>query len=68
MSTSSSEISSLNEPYKYGFSLDIETDEVEKGLSERIVRLISSKKQEPTWLLEFRLKALKHFFKLLGNF
>lgn len=67
MSTSSSEISSLNEPYKYGFSLDIETDEVEKGLSERIVRLISSKKQEPTWLLEFRLKALKHFFKLLQN-
>ena len=64
MSANNSEIPSLNEPYKYGFSLDIETDEVEKGLSEKIVRLISYKKNEPQWLLDFRLKALEHFFKL----
>ena len=43
--------------YKYGFTTDVETDIVPAGLNEDIVRLISAKKHEPEWLLEFRLKA-----------
>jgi Fe-S cluster assembly protein SufB len=45
-----------NREYKYGFTTDIETETIAKGLSEDTVRLISSKKNEPEWLLEFRLK------------
>jgi Fe-S cluster assembly protein SufB len=45
--------------YKYGFSTQIETDEIPKGLNEDVVRLISSKKNEPEWLLEWRLKAYR---------
>ena len=52
-------------PYIYGFSTDIEVDQIEKGLSEEVVRTISKKKNEPIWMLNFRLKALAHFFKLL---
>lgn len=51
----------LKEDYKYGFVTDIETEEFPKGLSEDIVRLISSKKNEPEWLLNFRLKAFRHW-------
>ncbi len=47
--------------YKYGFVTDIETDIVPKGLSEDTVRLISSKKNEPEWMLEYRLKAFRHW-------
>jgi Fe-S cluster assembly protein SufB len=47
--------------YKYGFYTDIETDRIPKGLSEDIVRLISRKKNEPEWLLEFRLKSFRHW-------
>ena len=47
--------------YKYGFVTDIETDKIPVGLNEDIVRLISSKKNEPEWLLEFRLKAYRHW-------
>lgn len=43
--------------YKYGFVTDIEADEIPKGLNEQTVRLISQKKNEPEWLLDFRLKA-----------
>jgi len=43
--------------YKYGFVTEIEADEIPKGLNEETVRLISKKKNEPEWLLEFRLKA-----------
>ncbi len=50
--------------YKYGFVTDIESDVVAPGLSEEIVRLISSKKGEPGWLLEWRLKALRHWFTM----
>ncbi|MFI5154128.1 MAG: Fe-S cluster assembly protein SufB [Chitinophagales bacterium] len=50
----------LNE-YKYGFVTDIEADEAPKGLSEDIVRFISAKKQEPEWMLEWRLKAFRHW-------
>ena len=43
--------------YEYGFVTDIETDIIEKGLNENVVRLISERKGEPEWLLEFRLQA-----------
>lgn len=45
--------------YKYGFYTDIESDKAPKGLNEDIIRLISHKKNEPDWLLEYRLKAFK---------
>jgi len=54
----------LNSEYKYGFYTDIETEEFPKGLSEDIIRLISAKKEEPTWLLDFRLKAYRHWLTL----
>jgi FeS assembly protein SufB len=47
--------------YKYGFTTDIETDIIPIGLSEDVIRLISSKKNEPEWMLEFRLKAYRHW-------
>ncbi|MCD8304603.1 MAG: Fe-S cluster assembly protein SufB [Prevotellaceae bacterium] len=47
--------------YEYGFTTDVETDIIEKGLSEAVVRLISEKKGEPEWLLDFRLKAFRHW-------
>ena len=46
-----------NQEYKYGFTTDIESEVIPVGLSEDVVRLISSKKNEPEWLLDFRLKA-----------
>ncbi|MDP4008688.1 MAG: Fe-S cluster assembly protein SufB [Candidatus Peregrinibacteria bacterium] len=51
--------------YKYGFSSDIETDFAPKGLSEEIIRFISAKKNEPDWLLEFRLEAYKIWLKMV---
>lgn len=53
-----------NREYKYGFVTDIETDTIPKGLSEDTVRLISSKKNEPEWMLEFRLKAFRGWQKM----
>ena len=50
--------------YKWGFELDIESDTAPRGLNEDIVRLISAKKQEPEWMLEWRLKAYRHWLKL----
>ena len=47
--------------YKYGFTTDIQTDIIGKGLNEDVIRLISSKKREPQWLLEFRLEAFRHW-------
>ncbi len=47
--------------YKYGFYSDIDTEKIQKGLNEDIIRLISSKKDEPEWLLEFRLKSFRHW-------
>jgi Fe-S cluster assembly protein SufB len=43
--------------YRYGFVTEVEMDRIPKGLSEDVIRLISEKKQEPDWMLEFRLKA-----------
>src|SRR5215216_1528048 len=53
-----------NKEYKYGFVTDIESDVIPKGLSEDTVRLISQKKNEPEWMLEFRLKAYRQFLKM----
>ncbi len=51
----------VRQEYKYGFVTEIEADAAPPGLNEEIVRLISAKKQEPDWLLEWRLKALRHW-------
>ena len=51
--------------YKYGFVTDIEADEAPKGLNEDIIRFISAKKNEPQFLLEWRLKAYRHWVKML---
>lgn len=58
-------ISQLNkEKYKYGFTTDVHTEIIEKGLNEGVIRLISSKKSEPEWLLDFRLKAYRHWLTM----
>ena len=51
----------VNREYAYGFVTDVETDTLPPGLSEAVIRLISAKKEEPTWLLEWRLKAYKRW-------
>ena len=52
------------EKYKYGFTTDVHTEVIERGLNEDVVRLISAKKNEPEWLLEFRLKAYRHWLTM----
>src|SRR5690606_21695098 len=52
------------EEYKYGFTTDIEMEIAAKGLSEETVRFISAKKNEPEWMLEWRLKAFRHFLTM----
>ena len=47
----------VNKEYEYGFVTEVETETIPKGLNEEVIRFISAKKQEPEWLLEFRLKA-----------
>jgi Fe-S cluster assembly protein SufB len=54
----------VNQQYKYGFVTDIEADVAPKGLSEDVIRLISAKKREPEWLLEWRLKAYRGWLKM----
>ena len=53
----------IDSDYKYGFYTEIESDMAPKGLNEDIVRLISRKKDEPEWMLEWRLKAYRHWLK-----
>ena len=53
-----------NQEYKWGFVTEIEADAIPRGLSEDVVRLISAKKNEPEWLLEWRLKAYRHWLTL----
>ena len=53
-----------NSEYKYGFTSDIDTDIVPPGLDEEVIRHISAMKGEPDWLLEFRLKAFRHWLTL----
>ena len=50
--------------YRYGFTTDIETEIIPRGLNEDVVRFISNRKGEPEWLLEFRLKAFRHWLTL----
>ena len=50
--------------YEYGFTTDVHTETIQKGLSEDVIRLISAKKEEPEWLLEFRLKAYRHWLTM----
>lgn len=65
MTTNSETIEQLaNREYKFGFITDIEQETIPKGLSEDTVRLISAKKDEPEWLLEWRLKAYRHWLTL----
>ncbi len=54
----------VNQPYKHGFVTDIETESVPKGLSEEVIRHISKKKNEPEWLLGFRLDAYRHWLTM----
>jgi len=51
----------VNEPYKYGWVTDVEADTVPPGLNDDVVRFVSEKKGEPDWLLEWRLKAYRHW-------
>jgi Fe-S cluster assembly protein SufB len=65
MSNQSKTIEALaNQEYKYGFVTDIETDSAPRGLNEDIIRLISSKKNEPQFMLDWRLKAYRHWVKM----
>ena len=50
-----------DQKYEFGFTTDVHTDIIEKGLNEDVVRLISSKKGDPRWLLDFRLEAFRHW-------
>ena len=50
--------------YKYGFVTDIENESIGRGLNEDVIRLISSKKNEPEWLLEYRLNAYRHWLTM----
>ena len=50
--------------YEYGFTTDVHTEIIPVGLTEEVVRLISAKKGEPDWMLEFRLKAFRHWLTL----
>lgn len=54
----------IESEYKWGFVTEIETETVPKGLSEDVIRLISSKKNEPEWMTEWRLKAFRHWQKM----
>jgi Fe-S cluster assembly protein SufB len=65
MSTATETIEGLvKQEYKYGFYTDVETDSAPPGLNEDIVRLISSKKKEPAFMLEWRLKAYRHWLTM----
>ena len=65
MTTATSTIEELaNREYQHGFVTDIEAETVPRGLNEDIIRLISAKKGEPDWLLEWRLKAYRHWLTM----
>ena len=57
-------IADLGNEYKYGFTTDIETETIPRGLNEEVVRLISQKKGEPEWLTAYRLKAYNHWLTM----
>src|SRR5687767_4049771 len=51
----------LKSEYKHGFFTDVESETIRKGLNEDVIRQISAKKNEPDWLLDYRLKAYRHW-------
>ena len=53
-----------NKEYEHGWNVEIDVDQFEPGLSEDVVRRISAKKEEPEWLLDWRLKAYRHFLTM----
>lgn len=59
-----SDVNLESRDYQYGFVTDIDTDQIKKGLDENVIRLISSKKNEPQWMLDYRLKAFQHWTTL----
>ena len=54
----------VDQPYRYGFRTNIETEEFPKGLSENIIRLISEKRYEPSFMLDFRLRGYKAWMNM----
>ncbi len=64
MSAASPHAYPMDETYQFGFETDISSEYAPKGLSEEIVRFISRKKNEPDWLLDFRLKAYRHWLQM----
>jgi len=54
----------INQEYRFGFKTDIDSDVTPKGLSEDVIRMISATKQEPEFMLSFRLKAYRHWLKM----
>ncbi|MCL4695025.1 MAG: Fe-S cluster assembly protein SufB [Candidatus Hydrogenedentes bacterium] len=63
---SNREIAELaNQSYKFGWTTNIESETIAKGLNEDVVRVISAKKEEPEWLLEWRLKAYRHWLTMI---
>ena len=54
-----------NQDYKYGFVTDVEQDSIPEGLDEDVIRLISAKKEEPEWLLDWRLNAFRVWSKMV---
>ena len=54
----------IKEKYKFGFVTNIDQDTIPPGLNEEVIRTISSKKDEPVWLLDWRLKAYKKWMKM----
>ena len=65
MSTTAPSIEALaNQEYKWGFVTEIEADSIPKGLSEDVVRMISAKKNEPEFMLEWRLKSYRQWLKM----
>ena len=54
----------VNKPYKYGFRTKVETDTIQKGLNEEVINLISQKKNEPIFMLNFRLKSFEKWKKM----
>ncbi len=54
----------VNRPYEHGFKTEIEADTLPKGLNEDVIRVISQKKNEPEWMLEFRLQAYRHWLTM----
>jgi Fe-S cluster assembly protein SufB len=54
----------INSEYKWGFTTDIESETFKKGLNEEVIKLLSHKKNEPEWLLEYRLKAYRYWLTM----